>query len=494
MALSPKERLARLPIEARLAVLEDTPVETLLEMEADAWWWTARPEQLPPPGDWFLWLFMGGRGTGKTRAGSEWIVDRARTIPLDLAGNPTEWVVIGQTTEDTRKFNINGPGGMLNVLTKRLGWTDGKEFTFNKSRLEMVFREHGQKIYFEGCDDEDTGRGYTAAGYWLDEICKWRYTDTVWREGIMPGLRANLPYGHRPQVFVSTTPKPIKLLKQWVARAKNPADLAYRLTIGTTFDNMANLSPAMLAEFRREYEGTHIGRQELGGELLDEVRGALWTHALIDACRVKEAPPMLMRTVVGMDPAGTGEGDEMGLVVVGRGGNGEDYVLGDYSRQLAGRAACRRAWEVFAQHHADEIVVEKNEGKKTLEDMLDDTYREMQKEGRFPPGGSPPVKMVWAKDGKKTRATPISLRYEQHRVHHVGTFAELEDQQCTWNPDDRKNPDSPDRVDALVYACLHLREREGGLAEIAEPEDTYQMPIAGLSPLGGGGGYAGPYG
>lgn len=491
MALSPKERLARLPRAAQLDVLDGMPVETLLDMEKDAWWWTARPEQLAPPGDWFLWLFMGGRGTGKTRAGSEWIMNSALEIPLDLAGNPTEWVVIGQTTDDTRKFNINGPGGIMNVL-KRRGWERGREYLFNESRLELTIREHGQRIYFEGCDDEDTGRGYTAAGYWLDEICKWRYTETVWTGGIMPGLRANLPNGHRPRVFCSTTPKPITLLKTWVKRCQDERDQAYRLTVGSTYDNAANLSPAMIAEFRREYEGTHLGRQELYGQLLTEVRGALWTHKLLDEGRVKAAPS-LMRTVVGMDPAGSGTRDECGLVAVGRGYDGEDYVLGDHSKQLAGRAACRRAWDTFLQYRADELVVERNEGKKTLEDMLDDTYREMQKEGLFPPGGSPPVRMVWAKDGKKLRATPIGLRYEQHRVHHVGTFAELEDQQCTWNPDDPKRPDSPDRVDALVYACLHLRDREGGLATIEEPTDI-QMPVAGLSPLGGGGGYSGPYG
>lgn len=480
MALSPKERMSRLPVEQQMAVLDGTDPATLLEMQADAWWWTARPEQLAPLGEWFMWLFMGGRGTGKTRAGSEWIIDRALSLPHDISGNPTEWVVIGQTTDDTRKFNINGPGGIMNVL-KRKGWERGKEFLFNESRLELTIREHGQRVYFEGCDDEDTGRGYTAAGYWLDEICKWRYTDTVWKEGIMPGLRANLPYGARPQVFCSTTPKPISLLKEWVSRCLDGADLAYRLTVGSTYDNAANLSPAMLAEFRREYEGTHLGRQELYGQLLTEVRGALWTHALLDRHRVTQAPS-LMRTVVGVDPAGSGTRDEFGLVVVGRGYDSEDYVLGDHSKQMAGRVACRQAWEVFLMYHADELVVERNEGKKTLEDMLDDTYREMQREGLFPPGGSPPVRMVWAKDGKKLRATPIGLRYEQGRVHHVGSFPELEDQQCTWNPDDPKKPDSPDRVDALVYAGLHLRGREGGMAMIEEPHDI-PFPVVGLSPL-----------
>ncbi|MET0904304.1 MAG: terminase family protein [Acidimicrobiales bacterium] len=471
MLQSAKLQLAELPQHAARAWLLEQEQWVLDDIERDAWWWTGRPAQMAPAGDWFIWLMLTGRGFGKTRAGAEWIIEQALKYPRDRAGNATNWLVLGATIADTRTFCIDGPSGILAGLRRR-GLKEGVDYHYTKApRPIITLLADGQVIYFEGVDDADTGRGYNLAGAWLDEVGKWRYTDTVWREGVMPSLRADLPGSGRPRVVVTTTPKPIKLLKGWVKRAK-AGDPAIRLTAGSTYDNAANLSPAQLAEFRKEYEGTTIGRQEMHGELLEEVDGALWTHANIEKYRVRLADvPGLHMVVVGMDPAGTGAGDEMGLVAVGRGDDDEDYVLADWSKRMAGRPAARRAWELFLAVDGDLLVYEDNLGKRWLTQVMNDSYAEMQDEGLFPPGGAPPCRAITAVDGKRLRAQPTAMRYEQGRVHHVGTFDEMEDQMATWVPD--QDPNSPDRVDALVHAQALLRSRERYAADLVEPSGNW---------------------
>ncbi len=482
MSKSAKELLASLPREAREAWLLGQPLDIMAGIKAGEWWFEGRPEQFAPKGDWFVWLILSGRGWGKTRTGAEWLIDQALKHPADAAGNPTEWLVIGETLSDTRTFCIDGPSGVQAVL-KRKGFipvraTPGPgEYQYVKAPKPIILLPDGQKIYFEGCDNEDTGRGYNAAGAWLDELAKWRYTSTVWLQGILPSIRANL-INDRPRVVVTTTPKPIHLLRDWVKRART-GDTAYRVTVGATFDNAQNLSLDVLSELRKEYRGTTLGRQELYGELLEEVEGALWTHDLIEAGRVEHAPE-IGYTVVAMDPAGTGTGDETGLVVVGRAVDDEDYVLADYSGQMVGRQAALKAWRVFAEHEADLLVYEDNFGKQWLAQVLADAYRELQKEGLFPPGGAIPMKGVTAMHGKKLRAEPVQMRYEQMRVHHVGVFPELEDQQCSWVPDE--SPDSPDRVDALVHAVLWLRSKERQRGAMGVP--TGRLGGGPLAPVG----------
>lgn len=420
-------------------------------------------------------MFLAGEAmipTHNTRTGAEWLVAQAMKHPLDRAGNTTDWLVIGETLQDTRTFCISGPSGIINVLRRR-GYEEIRngppgegQYTYVKAPKPIITLDKGQKIYFEGCDDEDTGRGYNAAGAWLDELAKWRYTDKVWREGIMLSVRADL-VGDRPRVVVTTTPKPIKLLINWVRRCK-AGDAGYKLTVASTFDNATNLSPVVLAEWRKEYEGTTAGRQELAGELLEEAEGALWTHDLISKHRMRTNLPNWTYTVVGMDPPGTGRGDEMGLVAVSRGTDGDDYVRADWSKKLAGRAAARRAWELFLAVDADVLVVEDNFGKQWTMTVMEDAYGEMREEGRFPPGGAIPLKAVTAKQGKRLRAEPYAMRYEQGRVHHAGVFVELEDQMATWVPDE--DTDSPDRVDALVHAGMWLKGRERGRSSLAAPK------------------------
>jgi len=483
VSLSPLERLAELPPDVREQWLAEQEPWVQEEIARGEWWWTARPEQRAPDGNWFIWMMMTGRGFGKTRGGSEWIVDQAEEFPYTRSGASTQWLVIGQTLADTRTFCIEGESGILAVLHRR-GYVRNVDYFYAKAPKPMItLARHGQVFYFEGCDDEDTGRGYNASGAWLDELGKWRYTHTVWREGIMPSLRADLPNGGRPRCVVTTTPKPIKLIKEWYGRWR-AGDTSVAVTTGSTYENFANLSPDMIAEFRKEYEGTTIGRQEMHGELLEDVDGALWTHALIEKYRVLPAAvPEMKMIVVGVDPAGTGLADEQGLVAVGRGVDGEDYVLADLSKRVAGKPAARRAWELFAALNATWLIYEDTFGKQWLTSVLKDVYIEMQKEGVFPPGGAPPMKDVHALYGKRLRAEPCAVRYEQGRVHHVGGFPELEDQMCTWVPDE--DLDSPDRIDALVHAQAFLRSRERGRAAVAVPggagvDAAGRMPVAGV--------------
>jgi len=441
-------------------------------------------------------MFLAGEGmipTHNTRVGAEWLVEQAIANPRDRTGYPTTWLVVGETFADTRDVNVEGNSGIQATLA-RLGYPyrdrapkggTTKCHTYVKnSPPTITLWPEGQKIVCQSADDADVGRGYNFAGAWLDELAKWGViAEAAWKEGIMPSLRADIP-GYAPQVAVTTTPKPLHLLRQWVSRARaGKPDVA--LTVGATYENVANLPPAFIRTLLAEYEGTRLGRQELHGELLDEVEGALWTHALIEAHRVKSAPE-LARKVIGVDPTGTGTGDEMGAVVVGATRDGHMYVLADQSRKVSGMASARHVWNMLIEHDADELIVEEDYAKTYLKDTLDVVYRDMQSEGKFPKYDRAPIRYVRAKaygGAKNRRAEPVAMRYEVGRVHHVGILSGLEDQMATWDPSDPKAK-SPDRVDALVYACLWLRDQEGRRTAVSSAGNNLTLPVTRLTPLG----------
>lgn len=482
MALSPLQELATLPEEAAAQWLAEQPDWVLKDITSGAWWWTGRPEQQHPEGDWFVWLIMSGRGFGKTRTGAEWIVSRALKHPKDAAGNPTEWLVIGETMTDVMRQCFRGPAGIKKVLEREIGPEDHartgpvKRWRLLKSPKPSIELADGQMIYLESADDEDVGRGYNAAGAWLDEFAKWPKPDGAWIEGIMPSLRADLPEDH-PRAIVTTTPKLVVQLVEWEDRN----DGTVVITRGSTYANASNLSASMLAEFQRRYAGTRAGLQELQGMLIREVQGALWHLKDIEAHRVRTVPEM-KSVVVAMDAAGSGERDEMGLVAVGRGVDDDDYVLGDWSKRSAGREAAWRAWEMYKEYGAGWLLVEDNQGKKWLVQVLTDVYKEMQQLGHFPPGGAAPIKTITAKVGKRLRAEPVANRYEQGRVHHAAQLADLETQQISWVPS--VTPESPNRVDALVYGVLWNAGMEKLMGKVASPNKA-SLPRTGLSPLGG---------
>jgi phage terminase large subunit-like protein len=473
MSLSAAQKLALLPTALRRLWLKDQSRETLEAIEKGAWWWVGRPEQFKPPGDWLIWLIRSGRGWGKTRTGAEDLLDRVFRHPVDAFGQRTEWLVIAETLNDCRTACIEGNSGILSILN-RMGLVKGKDFRYWKSPKLMIEFSSGQIIYFEGADNADVGRGFNLAGLWADELAKWRYTYSAWYEGILPSLRAPLIDDH-PRAVVTTTPKPIKLLIEW----QHKTDGTVVITTGSIFDNIMNLSKHVVDELKKIYEGTRAGLQELYGHLLEDIEGALWNRTMIENNRIKAADlPELKTVVISMDPGATGAGDETGLIAAGRGYNGDDYLLADWTKKIVGHAAARLGWEMFRQYDATWFIVETNMGKKWLIQVVQDAYAEMQKQGLFEPGPAP-IKEVTSLAGKKLRAEPVASRYEQNRWHHVGTFIELEDQCCTWVPEDTK---SPDRIDALVQAGLFLMGRENKLVRIAAPSTDSYMPVS--SPYG----------
>lgn len=255
-------------------------------------------------------------------------------------------------------------------------------------------------------------------------------------------LQMTLRLGELPQVCATTTPRPIDIVRRLI---KLPTT---SITRGSTFDNADNLSSAYLASIKAQYEGTRLGRQELYAEILDDVDGALWLRSQIDADRVREAPE-LVRVVVAIDPAVTSgeDADETGIIVAGKGVDGHAYVLGDYTCRLSPDQWARRAVDAYERHDADRIIAEVNQGG----DLVERTIRTV--------APKVPYRGVRANRGKIVRAEPVAALYEQHRVHHVGSLPQLEDQQCRYVPDAFDG--SPDRVDALVWALTELMLGEG---------------------------------
>jgi len=310
-----------------------------------------------------------------------------------------------------------------------------------------------------GADSPDAGRGLNLSGAWLDELAIWQYPYETWTEGLAPALRI----GDRPRVVVTTTPKPIKLLRDWVTRT----DGSVHITRGSTFDNRKNLSETALAELKARYEGTRTGRQELYGELLEQAEGALWQRDWIERSRITaDKLPPLYRIVVAIDPAVTSgeDSDETGIITAGASSDGQFYILSDDTLRATPNEWGKRAVEAFHQWKADRIVAETNNGGDMVVMVLQQVDRNV------------PVTKVHATRGKRVRAEPISALYEQFRVHHVGAFPQLEDQMVMWTPD---TATSPDRLDALVWALTELKDGSvslTGLQNLAIICRSCQMP------------------
>ncbi len=386
------------------------------------WLSKARKNQFTPKGDWHTWLVLAGRGFGKTRTAAEdvawygWMNSNSRIA------------VVAETFADGRDVCIEGESGLLSVLPQE----DVKHW--NRSLGELVLTNGTIYRLFSG-DKPDGARGYQFHRAWFDELAKYRYAREAWTQ-IQLGLRL----GDDPRSIVTTTPQPIALLRYLLNLDST------RVTRGSTFDNAANLAAPFLQEVRARYEGTRVGRQELYGEYLEDVPGALWTRNLIDAERIKEAPD-LARVVVAIDPAMTSgeEADETGIVVAAKGVDGRGYVLSDATCRLSPDGWARRAVEAYDTYKADRIVAEVNNGGE----MVEYTLRTVT--GR---GSRIPYKSLHASRGKRVRAEPVAALYEQGKVSHVGSFPEMEDQMCSFVPDEVSF--SPDRVDALVWALTEL--------------------------------------
>jgi predicted phage terminase large subunit-like protein len=383
----------------------------------------ARPDQRPPEGEWQTWLIQSGRGWGKTRTGAEWVADGALTV------RGSRWAVVAPTFTDGRDTCIEGESGLLSVLRRRrpnVPWAKH----WNRSLGEIIL-PNGSRVKMFSSEKPDALRGPQHHGAWCDEAAAWSHPQETW-DMLQFGLRL----GTHPRAVVTTTPKPIRLIRTLLA------DASTTITRGSTFDNAANLAPSQLDRLRTLYEGTRLGRQELYGELLTDTPGALWTLANIDEHRRSEHPP-LTRVVVAVDPAVTSgdDSDSTGIIAAGLGVDGHLYVLDDRTCRLSPDRWARTAIDLYDEHEADRIVAEVNNGG----DLVTTVLRTID--------SSVPVRTVHASRGKRVRAEPVAALYEQGRVHHVGGFPDLEDQMTTWTPD---SPDSPDRVDALVWAIYDL--------------------------------------
>jgi phage terminase large subunit-like protein len=279
----------------------------------------------------------------------------------------------------------------------------------------------------------------------------------------MPSLRADL-IGDHPRAFVTTTPKPIKLLQEWMSRD----DGTVHIITGSTFDNATNLSAHILRELKTRYAGTLLGEQELYGKLIELAGGGLFSRLDILNNRVSEYPAEgFSSIVVGMDPNLTGVDAETGIVVCGRGYDGHLYVIADRSIPGSGRQAAMAAWRAVHEFRADMLAFEENLGKRFLREVMADAYKELCEQGLFPLHTSPPMKPVHASHGKKTRAEPVAMRSEQGRLHFIGESVELENQCVLYDPQSTR--ESPDRMDAMVHACLQLMLGEKREMRIADP-------------------------
>ncbi len=394
-------------------------------LDDGGWRAKARPEQLPPQGsEWNGWLFVGGRGAGKTRTGAEWVCE---CVEL---GEAKRIALIAPTSHDARHVMVEGESGIVTVAP---AWNRP---VYEPSRRRLSWK-NGAEAYTFSSEEADRLRGPQFDLAWADELAAWTEPQACW-DMLQFGLRL----GRHPRWLATTTPRPIKLLKDLLARSDVVVSRA------TTFANEANLARTFLEAVKERYQGTRLGRQELDAEMLEDIAGALWQRAWLDAQRVDKVSE-LKRIVVAIDPAvSTSEGaDETGIVVAGKAADGRLYVLEDVSGRYGPDEWARRAVNAYRRWKADRIIGEKNNGG----DMIETVIRSVDK--------AVPFRAVHASRGKVTRAEPISALYEQGKVFHVGTgLAILEDQMCAFTSDfDRGRAGySPDRVDALVWALTEL--------------------------------------
>lgn len=393
----------------------------------------ARADQLPPAAGpdgmpWRVWLYMGGRGAGKTRAGAEWVRAKALGLPPLGAVAARRIALVGETIAEVRRVMVEGVSGLLSVHA------NSERPRFEPSKGQITWPT-GTIAQLFSAEDPDGLRGPQFDAAWCDEVAKWRHPQKTWDM-----LQFALRLGASPQLVATTTPRPIPLLKKLLT------DAGTVVTRAATADNAENLAPTFIEEMQRRYAGSALGRQELLGELVDDTSGALWRRDWIDAHRVEQAPE-LSPVVVAVDPpvTATADSDACGIVVAGIGPDGRAYVLDD--RTLQGREPVVWAKAVIAaygDYMADRVVAEVNQGG----DLVVTVLRQID--------ASVAVRTVRATRGKWLRAEPVAALYAQGRVAHVGTFAALEDQMCVFGADGLAKGRSPDRLDALVWALTDL--------------------------------------
>lgn len=456
--MSRAEIVARLPQRDREIFLMSLSPQ---EADALAWDWAfwGRPAQQEPPGDWSVWLAMAGRGFGKTRLGAEWVRDNVCGSTPMGRGRAGRIALVGETAADVRDVMVEGVSGILAVHPP------GFRPTYHKSQRKLEWPNGAVALTFSA-EEPDQLRGPEHDLAWSDELAKWRYAQETW-DMLQFGLRI----GDHPRQLVTTTPRPIPLVRE-ILKGEKSGDTV--VTRGSTFDNSLNLSPKFINNVRKKYDGTRLGRQELHAELLDDVPGALWNRIMLDR-RTETNPkgalmgpderlPQLKRIVVGVDPSGTSgesksaaqkgnrreeaESDEVGIIVAGIDHNERCYILDDRTSTGGPDEWGKAVVKAYNDWDADLVIGESNYGGAMVEFVVRAASR------------SVPFKMIHASRGKHIRAEPVAALYEQGRVRHRGAFARLEDQMCSMTRNGYIGSSdigkSPDRLDAAVWAVTEL--------------------------------------
>lgn len=396
------------------------------------WEFWARDNQLMPmqnPRPWNTWMILAGRGFGKTRIGAQAV--------LDVVNSKTakRIALLAPTAADCRDVIVEGESG---ILANAPPWNKP---VYEPSKRRLTW-PNGAIATTYSAEEPEALRGPQHDFAWCDELCRWKYPTEAW-DMLQFGLRL----GSHPRAVVTTTPKPIKTLRDIMA------DEMTLTTRGRTLDNANNLAPSFVRQITRKYEGTRLGRQELDAEVLDDVPGALWTREMIEKAHLpRDAKlPEMVRIVVAVDPSGSDpddrdadESDDIGIVVAGKGTDGRGYILADISVNDLPAVWGKVAVDAYHGWKADRIIAETNFGGAMVEFVI----RSVDPAVSF--------KKITASRGKAQRAEPVSSLYEQGRVSHVGSFPQMEDQMCHMGRDGYMDPGSPDRLDAAVWALTEL--------------------------------------
>lgn len=394
-------------------------------------WRHARADQYPPhDDDWLTWAITSGRGAGKTRTGAE-LTHQMTEVTGRIA-------IVAATGADVRDVMLEGESGVLTIARP------DKRPKYEPSKRRLTWPNGCVGTTFSG-EEPDRLRGPEHGFAWCDEPAHWALIQDCW-DNLLFGLRI----GQRPRALVTTTPKPRPWMK---ALLKDPRT---RHTVTSTYANLANLAPTFAETVIAKYEGTRLGRQELHGEVLEDVEGALWTYDMIEADRVPFAPEHFDRVIVVVDPAGSVRptADETGILVIGQLGD-RCFPLADRTGRYSPAGWANVVDALHEQYGADAVVAEDNYGGDMVESNL--------KANRI----TKKVYRVKSRRGKAIRAEPVVALYEQHRVHHVGVLGDLETEMCEWEAYEPNSP-SPNRVDCLVHGCTFL-QRAKPTASIASP-------------------------
>lgn len=397
----------------------------------------AREDQWPPPGtDWLLWFLMGGRGSGKTRTGAEYVRQMSKKVG--------RIALIGATNQAVRDVMVEGESGLMNVFGNY-----GEKIEYRPALRRITFPSGAIATLFTG-EEPDRLRGPQHGGFWLDEPSHFPLIDDVWDQ-LMFGMRL----GQRPHGLCTSTPLPNKWTKARVADPKT------RMVRVSTYANLANLAPTVKDTILARFEGTRMGKQELEGELLADVEGALWRAELMVTLQTPLDIRDFERIIVSIDPAGTANrrSDETGIVVVGKRGNA-GYVLGDYSGKYSPQGWSEKADWAYRAFKADAIVAEKNFGGDMVKTTIESS------------GTSARIIVTTASRSKQLRAEPVVALYEQRRIFHNVPVLELEEEMLTWVPG---QGDSPNRIDAMVHGFTELF---GGFADASIASASGRGPLS----------------